>query len=82
MIGDELKPAILAELVSELARIFGDDKPPEGYASINYGIPLSSPEKLLTLLRGAPSGIGIAGLQRYVEDQLPQIRQLRERMEK
>lgn len=74
---EEWDSAIGAALFAEITRIVGDERAEEGGDNISYALPLSTPEQLLTLLCGAPSGVGSEGLCRYLEVQFPWLGELR-----
>ena len=80
MTNEEWDPAIVAALFAEVTRVVGNERAVKGGENIAYGPPLSMPERLLTLLRGAPSEVGIEGFWRHLEEQFPEIRESREKM--
>jgi hypothetical protein len=59
-------PAVGARLITELERVLGPVDGVEGDARTAWLLPTADPGELLTLLREAPSGIGLSGFERLL----------------
>ena len=79
---EDVDPAMIDALSAEIARIVGEDQGEKGGANINYALPTSTLEQLLTLLRGAPSEVGEEGFWSFLEDQFPFVEELRAEQKK
>lgn len=67
--GAGIQPAVAAVL-AEVERVIGAEEFGTPRAEFQWILPVASPDELLAILRGAPGGVGLAGLEAYLRERL------------
>lgn len=70
-------PILGASLVAELERVLGPLDWSSGEARFQWLLPISGIDEMLALLREAPTGLGLVGLEQLLRDRLGSLSALK-----